>query len=200
VLGFLVLTILFFSVLIYAFERGEYDAENAIWTRDEDKGSSPFSDMYNCIYFNIAAMTTLGYGNHYPESYIGKFVALMSSCMGIVNLTFLINIIGGCFEETFRKFIEVKSKRVDGDTALYIEKYIVQACENLTKRRTLHEGLKDPGTGRCDWFKKVRSVKLQASEICQSSQLDQSSESKESFPEIHVETFSYPVSRYLQVI
>merc|ERR1719317_472090 len=93
VIGFLVWTILFFSVLIYVFERGEYDEENAIWTRDEDNGSSPFSDMYNCIYFNIAAMTTLGYGNHYPESYIGKFVALMSSCMGIVNLTFLINII-----------------------------------------------------------------------------------------------------------
>jgi len=187
-------------VLIYVFERGEYDEENAIWTRDEDKGSSPFSDMYNCIYFNIAAMTTLGYGNHYPESYIGKFVALMSSCMGIVNLTFLINIIGGCFEETFRKFIEVKSKRVDGDTALYIEKYIVQACEKLMKRQTMREGLKDPGIGRCDWFKKVRSVKPQASEICQSSQLDQSSESKESFPEIHVETFRYPVSRYLQEI
>jgi len=200
VLGFLVLTILFFSVLIYAFERGEYDAENAIWTRDEDKGSSPFSDMYNCIYFNIATMTTLGYGNQYPESYIGKLVALMASCMGIVNLTLLINIIGGCFEETFRKFIEIKSKRVDGDTALYIEKYIVQDCENLTKRQSVHVGFSDTGICRCGLFKNIRSLKPQASEISQSPQLDQMSESKENFSEIHVEPFSYPVNRYVQVI
>jgi len=198
VLGFLVLTILFFSVLIYAFERGEYDAENAIWTRDEDKGSSPFSDMYNCIYFNIAAMTTLGYGNHYPESYIGKLVALMSSCVGIVNLTFLINIIGGCFEETFRKFIEEKCKRMD--KALSIEKYIVQACENLTKRQYVHVGLNETVKGRCGCFKNIRSFKPKASQISQSPEFNQVTELKETSSEKHVETFSYPVNRYVQVI
>jgi len=188
---------MFFSVLIYAFERGEYDAENSIWTRDEDKGSSPFSDMYNCIYFNIAAMTTLGYGNHYPESYIGKLVALMSSCVGIVNLTFLINIIGGCFEETFRKFIEEKGKRIDGHTALYIEKYIVQACENLAKRQSAKAGLNDTKVCRCGCFGNIRSFKPKASQISQSPELNHMTELKESSS---VETFSYPVSRFVQEI
>jgi len=191
---------MFFSVLIYAFERGEYDAENSIWTRDEDKGSSPFSDMYNCIYFNIAAMTTLGYGNHYPESYIGKLVALMSSCVGIVNLTFLINIIGGCFEEIFRKFIEEKCKRMDGYSSLHIEKYIVQACENLTKRQSVYVGLNDTGIGRSGCFENIRPLKPKASQISQSPEFNQMTELKESSSEKHEEKLSYPVSRYVQVI
>jgi len=114
-------------MLIYAFERGEYDSEKKIWIRDGDDVYSPFSHIYNCIYFNIVTMTTLGYGDIYPKSYIGKLVALFSACMGIGNLTFLINIIGGCFEETYRKFVVERTKRMEGDSAHCIEKYMEQA-------------------------------------------------------------------------
>eukprot|EP00495_Collosphaeridae_sp_1-RS-2012_P000166 TRINITY_DN10025_c0_g1_i1.p1 TRINITY_DN10025_c0_g1~~TRINITY_DN10025_c0_g1_i1.p1 ORF type:complete len:59 (+),score=7.03 TRINITY_DN10025_c0_g1_i1:273-449(+) len=50
-------------------------------------------------------MTTLGYGDISPKSYVGRVVAMMAASMGIVNLTFLINIMGECFEEIFREFV-----------------------------------------------------------------------------------------------
>jgi len=199
VLGFLVWIVFFFSMLIYAFERGEYDSENKIWIRDGDDGFSPFSHIYNCIYFNIVTMTTLGYGDLYPKSYIGKLVALFSACMGIGNLTFLINIIGGCFEETFRKFVVERSKRMDGDTVLCIEKCMAQATENLKRRQDKRAR---SGICRCCCVQNIRSLESKATETCQEQKIknNQMNEFKESSAVKHIDNLRYPASRYLQVI
>jgi len=136
VTGILLFMIIFFSLLAYAFERGSYYEETGIWVRDENEGESPFSELYNCVYFTVVTMTTLGYGDMYPKSYVGKAVALMSACVGICNLTFMINIIGECFEEMFRKFLLEKSRKTDAEMALYIEKRISLTC---SKYRLLQE-------------------------------------------------------------
>jgi len=127
---------------------------------------------------------------------------LMSSCVGIVNLTFLIIIIGGCFEETFRKFIEEKSKRMDDDTAQYIEKYIVLGTENLKRRQTKNARLNDLGIRRCGRLQNIRSLEQQVSQTSQKPQTKnyQINYSKESSPKKQLDKFNYPVSRYLQVI
>jgi len=130
---FMLWIVIFFSVLVYAFERGDYDEDLDIWSRvgDEKGEESPFSSLYNCIYFTMVTMTTLGYGDMYPKSYVGKAVSLLSACVGICNLTFMINIIGDCFEEMFRKFLLEKSRKADSDMTLYIEKHIGLACNKL---------------------------------------------------------------------
>jgi len=158
--------------------------------------------MYNCIYFNIATMTTLGFANYYPISYIGKLLALVSSCVGIVNFSFLIHIIGGCFEVTFRKFIEVKSKRMDCDTACYIEKYIVQATENLKRRLSKHAVPNDPEIYRCCCLQNIRLSEPQASQTRQKSQFKNyhMDKLKESSAKKQLDVFNYPESRYLEVI
>jgi len=120
--------IIFFSLLAYAFERGSYDEEMGIWSRDNDDEESPFSTLYNCVYFTIVTMTTLGYGDMCPKSMVGKAVALMSACVGICNLTFMINIFGECFEEMFRKFLLEKCRMADAEMAKYIEKHIKLTC------------------------------------------------------------------------
>jgi len=132
---FMLWIVVFFSVLIYAFERGDYDEDDDKWYRyrgeDEAGEESPFSKLYNCVYFTMVTMTTLGYGDMYPYSYVGKAVSLLSACVGICNLTFMINIIGDCFEEMFRKFLLEKSRKADSDMILYIEKHIGRECNKL---------------------------------------------------------------------
>lgn len=136
----LLFIIIFFSLLAYSFERGSYYEEMGIWSRDEDEGESPFSKLYNCVYFTIVTMTTLGYGDMCPKSYVGKAVAVMTACVGICNLTFMINIIGECFEEMFRKFLLEKSRKTDAEMALYIEKHISLTCGKVS---LLNENSKD---------------------------------------------------------
>jgi hypothetical protein len=128
VTGFMLCMIFFFSLLIYVFERGSY--EDKKWVRDGGE-ESPFSNIFDCIYFTVVTMTTVGYGDMSPKSYVGKVIALISACAGICNLTFLINIIGECFEEMFREFVRDKSRKAKEELTLYIDKHILRASNQL---------------------------------------------------------------------
>jgi len=135
VTGFMIWIIIFFSLLIYVFERGSWDEQLGIWVREKSEGESPFSNIYNCSYFVIVTMTTLGYGDMFPRSSVGKVIALVSVFAGLCNLTFLINIIGSCFEEMFRESVLEKSKKTDSEMGLYIDKLIIQASNQLRAKQ-----------------------------------------------------------------
>jgi len=123
-LGF---TIFLFSLLMYVFERGMYNHYDKIWQRDGEEGESPFADMSSCIYFVLVTMTTLGYGDMSPKSHVGRTVAMMTVFVGLCNITFLINILGDCFEEVFRRFVLKKSKEMDTERSVYLSKCVQKA-------------------------------------------------------------------------
>jgi len=121
VLMLLVFTIFLFSLLMYVFERGIYNANQKWWERDENEGRSPFADMSACIYFVLVTMTTLGYGDLYPISYVGRMVGIITVFVGLCNITFLINIVGDCFEEVFREFVMKRSKKMEEQRSKFLE-------------------------------------------------------------------------------
>jgi len=82
-------------------------------------------------------MTTLGYGDMSPKSYVGKVVALMSACAGLCNLTFLINLIGECFEEVFRKYVLDRNQRMVNEWPLYVDKHVTKVVKNLKMKRSV---------------------------------------------------------------
>ena len=65
-------------------------------------------------------MTTLGYGDVSPKSYVGRLVAMMTVLGGLCNITFLINIVGDCFEETFREFVLKRIERMQVEQPSYL--------------------------------------------------------------------------------
>jgi len=124
VLMLLVLTIFFFSLLMYVFERGMWNPYDKRWQRDEQEGESPFADLSGCIYFVIVTMTTLGYGDLLPKSQVGRMVAMITVFVGLCNITFLINIVGDCFEEVFRKFVLKKSMEMERERSFYLKRCV----------------------------------------------------------------------------
>jgi len=120
VLMLLVFSIFFFSLLMYVFERGLYNDAAKRWQRDADEGESPFADMSSCIYFVLVTMTTLGYGDMSPITYVGRMVAMITVFVGLCNITFLINIVGDCFEEVFREYVLKKSKQMQEEHEMYL--------------------------------------------------------------------------------
>lgn len=131
----LLCSIFFFSLLVYVFERGEYDEEDKTWRRgDEDE--SPFSDIYNCIYFTVVTMTTLGYGDVSPKSYVGKLVAMVTVLIGLCNITFLINIVGDCFEEVFREFVLKRSQQMEKEHSKYINSCVTKVSRQITLKQS----------------------------------------------------------------
>jgi len=127
VIMLLVFTIFLFSLLMYVFERGMYNEDENMWERDADEGESPFADMSSCIYFVIVTMTTLGYGDLFPKSYVGRMVGIITVFVGLCNITFLINIVGDCFEEVFREFVMKRSKKMEDERSKFLEECVHDA-------------------------------------------------------------------------
>jgi len=129
VAGLMVYIIFFLSLAIHVFERGTYDRDSLTWIRDEQEEESPFANIYNCVYFTVVTMTTVGYGDLSPDSYVGKMIALITAWCGICNVTLLINIFGQCFEEVFREFTLRRSKKIEEERVKYIHKHISRASK-----------------------------------------------------------------------
>jgi len=62
-----------------------------------------------------------------PASYVGKLIALTAVAIGLVNITFVINTIGDCFEEVFRNYLNVRTRELELDRNAYIRQNINEA-------------------------------------------------------------------------
>lgn len=84
----LILSILIFSYAIRIFERGL-----------DEVSENNFSNIYNCVWFIIITMTTVGFGDLTPLSTTGRFIGILSCFLGIflmsmlvVTITFILNL------------------------------------------------------------------------------------------------------------
>jgi len=130
---------LFLATLMFAFERGEYYEDKNIWIRPGESGESPFANYFNCLYFTIVTGTTLGYGDMSPVTYVGRLIAIVTVVVGLINITFLINTIGDCFEEVFRRFLVERTARIEDERTDFIRQNIDRAkrkIEYLNRKRT----------------------------------------------------------------
>lgn len=72
---------------------------------------STYNNVFDSIYWTIITMTTLGYGDQYPKTTMGKVIACATVLMGIMYLTFAINIIGGSFDEAYGRYLRRIAKK-----------------------------------------------------------------------------------------
>jgi len=131
VIMLLLYTIILFALLVNAFERGSWNPTEKRWERDASEGESPFADISTCIYFTVVTMTTLGYGDISPKSFVGRFVAIITVFVGLCNITFLINIVGDCFEEVFRGFVLRRSNKIEEEHS----KHLMECAEHFEKKK-----------------------------------------------------------------
>ena len=75
----LILCIIFCSVTLRIYERG----------LDEVTGKS-FSNIFNCIWLVIITMTTVGFGDFFPSSSIGRLIGVTGSFMGVFLISMLV--------------------------------------------------------------------------------------------------------------
>lgn len=87
-----------FSILIYY-------AEN-------NSGQKTFNSIPSSFWWTIITFTSVGYGDAYPVTTIGKIIASLAAILGLCFNGLFIGIIGSAFMETIehRKIIKEKSK------------------------------------------------------------------------------------------
>jgi len=145
VIMLLICCIFIFALLVYVFERGSYNDTEKRWERDPIEGESPFADLYTCIYFTVVTMTTLGYGDISPKSFMGRLVAMIMVFVGLFNMPFLINIVGECFEDAFQKFILIRTNKMQEEH----NKDLMECVEHFVKGKECCWSLRNQKRLRC---------------------------------------------------
>jgi hypothetical protein len=113
---FTVIGMLLFGSLIHFAEGGSYDATTALFLRDTkyndgSKEVSPYRSIPSSFWWVIATSSTVGYGDYYPTSPLGKLIASVLMLLGIVSLALPISILGENFQGEWDTFSLRKSLR-----------------------------------------------------------------------------------------
>jgi len=101
-----ILTLVLFSTIIYFFEGprlgSTYDPTRKQWVR-VDGSPSPFESIPASMWWCLVTMTTVGYGDVYPVTFIGQLTAMLVMFWGLVVLSLPITIVGANFDEEYRE-------------------------------------------------------------------------------------------------
>lgn len=92
-LTMLVCTFLFTTVILAALT---YSAEESAGT---------FNSVFEAMYWCVITQTTLGYGDIPITTSLGRLLACITAYIGILNLTFMINVLGSCFDEAYTRYL-----------------------------------------------------------------------------------------------
>jgi len=89
-----------FGAMVMVFEQGAYNPHLQQYVRNSG-APSPFFSMFNAMYWCMTTMTTVGYGDYFPENALGYVTGIMAALMGIVVLSLPITVIGVTFAEEY---------------------------------------------------------------------------------------------------
>jgi len=70
-----------------------------------EAGHNTFISVFEAMYWCVVTQTTLGYGDIRVVTPLGRILACFTAYMGIINLTFIINVMGSCFDEAYTRFL-----------------------------------------------------------------------------------------------
>ena len=77
--------VIVFASAIYYAERGEWDDVSKTYVRVADDGTrseSPFRSIPDSMWWAIVTMTTVGYGDAFPVTSMGRFIASLAALSG----------------------------------------------------------------------------------------------------------------------
>jgi len=99
----LFLEVIVFSSLIYVCENGKHDP--AIHGAYNEFNSIPAA-----AWWCVVTITTVGYGDMYPVTTIGKIIGMVTTFTGLIVMAIFVIIIGGNFEKIYKDYQRKKRK------------------------------------------------------------------------------------------
>eukprot|EP00743_Colponemidia_sp_Colp-15_P006486 GILK01006982.1.p1 GENE.GILK01006982.1~~GILK01006982.1.p1 ORF type:complete len:375 (+),score=77.77 GILK01006982.1:361-1485(+) len=108
--AFLLLSLVCFSTFMYYAERGVWNNERQLFVRT-DGLPSPFQSIPESFWWAVVTITTLGYGDAYPVSAEGKFIAGIAAIVGIMFVALPVSILTTNFSDVWKKDKRVKQMR-----------------------------------------------------------------------------------------
>ncbi|KJA13427.1 hypothetical protein HYPSUDRAFT_195754 [Hypholoma sublateritium FD-334 SS-4] len=133
---FMILTV--FSTLLYFAERGTWDDVLGTFI-NTDGDPSQFSSIPAAAWFVLVTITTVGYGEITPRSFLGRLITLPILVFGLLLITLPSFVLGREFSSVWDKM--TRDRREDDPAAAIQAEAAAEATASLAPPRT-------PGTGR----------------------------------------------------
>eukprot|EP01065_Artemidia_motanka_P027707 TRINITY_DN3289_c0_g1_i1.p1 TRINITY_DN3289_c0_g1~~TRINITY_DN3289_c0_g1_i1.p1 ORF type:complete len:748 (+),score=206.04 TRINITY_DN3289_c0_g1_i1:63-2306(+) len=103
---FLVLGMVFFSSIMYICEQGTYDKSDGLFYVTDVQGhrvQSSFVSIPEAMWWAIVTMTTVGYGDYYPNTALGRLVNSAAMIFGVMFSAMPIAVIGNAFTQRWQE-------------------------------------------------------------------------------------------------
>ena len=107
------------AAVLFQFEQGEFRVTSAYpegaylrpsLTTHEGWEVSPFTSIWAALYWAVITATTLGYGDLYPTTPVGRFISCIWIFCGIMIVAMPIGILGSQFSNTYEAYKEREAK------------------------------------------------------------------------------------------
>jgi len=93
----LVSTLMYFAEMTGSW----YDPDRLGWYYNVDNSTNAFSSIPATMWWAFVTMTTVGYGDMYPKTGLGKLLAVMVMLIGILVIAFPVSLVGSSFNQVF---------------------------------------------------------------------------------------------------
>lgn len=148
-LFYILLGVVVSGSLVYTFEKGTFDVSltypDGVYLRPtvdmQGQAPTPFVSVWASIYWSIVTATTLGYGDMFPTTPGGKFVASIWIFMGILVIGLPIGVIGSNFSDAIAEVKAMEERKA---------KQIQSIRKTLSPR--LEDSEEDEGVGEVKAF------------------------------------------------
>jgi hypothetical protein len=105
----IVVALVLFACMLFAFEAGTYsindDYPGGAWLRKvagtNTYSRSPFDSIPSAMYWATFTLTTVGYGDLYPVTDVGRTIASVGAVCGIICIALPVTVIGNNFSKEF---------------------------------------------------------------------------------------------------
>lgn len=149
----LLLGVCFSASLIYHTEGGSWDPERRAFVRrgfDGELEESPFTSIPGSFWWCVVTFTTVGYGDVYPTTPMGRLVGAFTMVMGILVIAMPISVISANASQVMAEWYEEKT--LSEETRDHDLMMVTQALEgidpHLRCKQILIEVFDDDGVGR----------------------------------------------------
>jgi len=122
----------FVASLAYFAEQGTWDADQKQWLT-EAGDPSPFISIPGTLWWAVVTMTTVGYGDVTPITVVGRVVAFIAMCTGVLSIAMPVTVIASNFQEHYF----VKKTLPPGAKYTNPELIIIEFRTHFTQLRSL---------------------------------------------------------------
>ena len=83
---------------------------NVEFENELDGGKAMFNNLFDAIYWSACTLTTVGYGDIYPTSEVGRLISMVSAIVGVAIIALPSGIITAGYMDELRLRRERKAK------------------------------------------------------------------------------------------